>query len=116
MDMSDALTQTKPHVVTRPQIRRPRRWNVILIDDDDHTYEYVIRMMIELFGLDIPAAFRVAQEVDQSGRAICMTTHREHAELKVEQIWAFGPDEIIAACKGPMTAILEPADDGDDDE
>ncbi|MCA9309812.1 MAG: ATP-dependent Clp protease adaptor ClpS [Phycisphaerales bacterium] len=114
--MNEVSTQTRTATATRPAVKRPRRWNVVLIDDDDHSYEYVIRMMMELFALDVSAAFRIAREVDQSGRAICLTTHREHGELKVEQIWGYGPDQVIAECRGSMTAILEPADDGDDED
>ena len=26
-------------------------WNVVLLDDNDHTYEYVVEMLLKLFGL-----------------------------------------------------------------
>ena len=91
-------------------------WNVVLLDDDDHTYEYVMLMMQELFAHDLPKAFKIAQNVDSQGRAICLTTHKEHAELKQEQIHAFGPDRLMASSKGSMSAILEPADFGGEDD
>ena len=113
--MIETLTSAKPSVRSKPRISRPRRWNVILLDDDDHTYEYVIRMLMEVFGQSVQRAYRCACEVDRSGRVICMTTHRELAELKLEQIIGYGPDQLIASCAGPMSAIIEPVDDGDDD-
>jgi ATP-dependent Clp protease adaptor protein ClpS len=48
--------------------------------------------------------------VDATGRVIVLTTHREKAELKRDQIHAYGADFRIAACKGSMSAIIEPAE------
>lgn len=99
-----------------PKTDEPRAWNVVLLDDDDHSYEYVMAMMQEIFKHPLEKAFMVAQTVDSQGRAVCLTTHKEHAELKRDQILAFGKDPLIASCKGSMSAIIEPADFGDDDE
>ncbi len=88
---------------------QPRHWNVVLIDDDEHTYDYVIRMMQTLFACDGARALRIAQTVDSEGRAVCMTTHKELAELKREQALSFGHDPLMAVSKGPMTVIIEPA-------
>jgi ATP-dependent Clp protease adaptor protein ClpS len=89
---------------------------VVLLDDDDHSYDYVIEMAQALFAHPIPRAVDIAKTVDTQGRAILLTTHREHAELKVEQVHGFGADPRIASCKGAMSAIMEPAPGGDDDD
>ena len=82
----------------------------MLLNDDDHTYEYVITMLQELFGYPREKGFQMAKEVDTTGRVIVLTTTKEHAELKQEQIHAFGPDPLSSKdCKGSMTAIIEPA-------
>ena len=93
---------------TRP--RRQPRYHVILWDDNDHTYDYVIRMMRELFGHGLQQGFNIASDVDRSGRAICLTTTREHAELKRDQIHAFGKDAAIGRCAGAMQSTIEPAE------
>jgi len=93
----------------------PRAWSVVLLDDDDHTYEYVIALVAKVFRLPIERGVQIARTVDTQGRAVCMTTHRELAELKQQQIHAFGADPFIANCKGSMTAVLVPAE-GDDSE
>jgi ATP-dependent Clp protease adaptor protein ClpS len=90
--------------------RRQPRYNVILWDDDDHTYDYVIRMVQELFGHELEKAFLMAKEVDSSGRVICLTTTMEHAELKRDQIHAYGKDDLLERCKGSMSASIEPVD------
>jgi ATP-dependent Clp protease adaptor protein ClpS len=84
-------------------------YNVVLLDDDDHSYEYVIHMLKVLFGHPPQKGYRMAVEVDTAGRVIVATTHLEQAELKRDQIQAFGPDPLIPRCKGSMSAIVEPA-------
>lgn len=93
---------------TAPRPRRQPRYHVVLWDDNDHTFEYVIRMMQDLFGHSLQRGYEIACEVDRHGRAICLTTTREHAELKRDQIHAYGKDRLIASCRGSMTASIEP--------
>jgi len=84
------------------------RWQVVLLNDDDHTYEYVIEMLTGLFRVTIEQAFRMACEVDRNGRVVVDITTRERAELKQQQIHAHGPDPRLPRCQGSMTAEIEP--------
>jgi len=91
-------------------VQRPPPYNVVLLDDDDHTFEYVIRMLKELFGYPEEKGFQMAKEVHTTGRVIVLTTTKEHAEFKQDQIHAYGPDPYSSRhCMGSMTAIIEPA-------
>ncbi|HBV63473.1 MAG TPA: Clp protease ClpS [Rhodopirellula sp.] len=95
----------------KQQKKRPKkqpRFHVILWDDADHSYDYVVLMMKQIFRHPIETGFQIAKEVDSGGRAICLTTTLEHAELKREQIHSFGKDDLIARCKGSMSATIEP--------
>lgn len=107
-----ALPAPKTASKPKPAPKQPWLWNVVLLDDQDHTYDYVIRMMQTLFGHSAEAALKVAKTVDSEGRAICATAHKELAELKRDQILAFGKDAQMAQCKGSMSAIIEPAAQG----
>ena len=89
--------------------KRQPRYQVILWDDNDHTYAYVIAMLMELFGYPPEKGYQLAREVDASGRGIVLTTTREHAELKRDQIHAYGKDGLIENCQGSMWATIEPA-------
>ena len=90
--------------------RRQPPYNVILLNDDDHTYEYVIEMLKELFAHPVETGYQLAKMVDTKGRAIVCTTSLERAELKRDQIHAYGPDPRIPRCKGAMTAEIEAAE------
>ncbi|MFB3829301.1 MAG: ATP-dependent Clp protease adaptor ClpS [Bryobacteraceae bacterium] len=84
-------------------------YHVVLLDDNDHTYDYVIEMLQKLFIFTFEQAYRHAEEVDAAGRTIVMTCERGAAEFARDQIHAFGPDWRLARSKGSMSAVLEPA-------
>lgn len=110
--MAEPLTLPEPKTVPRTDenLRLQPPYHVVLLNDDDHTYEYVVRMLKELFGHPVEKGFRMAEQVDKNGRAIVLTTSLEHAELKRDQIHAYGPDPLLERCKGSMSAEIEPAE------
>lgn len=108
MDLGEQTgTQVRP---APPQPRTAPLWHVVLIDDDDHTYAYVIEMLGAIFGLGRQKAYQMACEVDTTGRVIVATLVFEQAEFKQQQIHAYGPDPRIPRCHGSMRAVLEPAE------
>lgn len=109
--MSDTITlPARPAPETEERTQRQPPYNVVLLDDDDHTFEYVVAMLQELFGHPAETGWQMAREVHRTGRVIVLTTTREHAELKQDQIHAYGPDPFSSKeCKGSMTAVIEPA-------
>jgi ATP-dependent Clp protease adaptor protein ClpS len=104
---SEVIVKRSPQDKTKNKPKKQPKYNVILWNDDDHTYEYVVRMMKVLFGHAEPRGFEIAYQVDKTGRAICLTTTMEHAELKRDQIHAFGRDQAIPRSKGAMSASIE---------
>ena len=106
--LAGQTTRVKPGRKQRPKRQPP--YHVILLDDDDHTYDYVIGMVRRLFGYTLEHAMQLAVQVDQTGRVILDTTTLERAELKRDQIHAFGCDWRIPHCQGSMYADLEPAE------
>ena len=101
----------KPVSADRPDTKKQPRYHVVLLDDNDHTFDYVIEMLGRVFGHSAQTGFLMAHEVDSTGRVIVLTTHMEHAELKRDQIHGFGRDIRLMRCKGSMSATIEPADD-----
>lgn len=102
--------ETAPEVDVAQDTRLLPRWHVVLLNDDDHTYDYVIEMLMALFGHPLETALAMACEVDREQRVIVDTTSRERAELKQEQIHAFGKDWRIPRCRGSMSSVIEPAE------
>src|SRR5262245_16524624 len=110
--MSETLSMpvTSKKTKEEEKVKKQPPYHVILLNDDDHSYDYVIRMLKQLFGYPEEKGFQMASEVDKSGRVIVDTTSLERAELKRDQIHAFGPDPLIQRCKGSMSATIEPAE------
>ncbi|HEX9665368.1 MAG TPA: ATP-dependent Clp protease adaptor ClpS [Thermodesulfobacteriota bacterium] len=91
-------------------LRITRQYNVVLLDDNDHTYEYVIEMLVEIFGHSKARAFEMACTVDLMGRVVVFTSTKKSAEEKRIQILSYGPDWRLSRSNGSMKAIIEPAE------
>jgi len=100
--------KAKPAKKRKPAQMPP--YHVVLLNDDDHTYDYVIEMLKVIFAYPDEKGFQLAKAVDRDGRVILLTTHRELAELKRDQIHAYGVDSRVATCKGSMSSVIEPAE------
>jgi ATP-dependent Clp protease adaptor protein ClpS len=105
--VEDSPAPARPEADRRTKPKRQPRYHVVLWNDDDHTYQYVVVMLQSLFGHPPERGYRLAKEVDTQGRVIVLTTTREHAELKRDQIHAFGSDRLLARSKGSMKASIE---------
>lgn len=103
------MTATEVEEKTDNKTKRQPPYNVILLNDDYHTVDYVIDLCKKIFGFPPEKGYQKAKEVHEKGRAILWTGTLELAELKRDQIHAIGKDPHIKNCKGSMTAVLEPA-------
>ncbi|HEY1950307.1 MAG TPA: ATP-dependent Clp protease adaptor ClpS [Bryobacteraceae bacterium] len=86
-----------------------RLFHVVLLDDDEHSYDYVIEMLQNLFFLPVEGALQHAVEVDTTGRTVVITCERAEAEFARDQIQNYGADPRMPESKGSMSAILVPA-------
>jgi ATP-dependent Clp protease adaptor protein ClpS len=104
-----------PKTTIAPETRAVEReqfvplYRVVLLDDNDHTYDYVIEMLQKLFIFTLDEAFRHAEEVDRNGRTVLITCELPQAEFARSQIHACGPDWRLPRSKGSMSAVVEPA-------
>ena len=107
--MTETITRPREETTRKTEGMPP--YNVVLLDDDEHSFEYVVRMLRTIFGHPLRRGFKMAMQVHMTGRVIVATTNLEQAELKRDQIHGFGPDPLIPRCKGSMSATVEPASD-----
>jgi ATP-dependent Clp protease adaptor protein ClpS len=87
-------------------------YRVVLLDDNDHTYDYVIEMLQTIFVFTTEEAYRHAEEVDRCGRTVLITCELPQAEFARDQIHNYGPDWRLIRSKGSMSAVIEPATQG----
>ncbi|MGD0497849.1 MAG: ATP-dependent Clp protease adaptor ClpS [Bryobacteraceae bacterium] len=104
---------TKPDVAPRTEVLERDQmvplYRVVLLDDDDHTYDYVIEMLQRIFIFPFEQAYRHAEEVDRLGRTPLITCELQQAEFARDQIHSYGPDWRLPRCQGSMSAVVEPA-------
>jgi ATP-dependent Clp protease adaptor protein ClpS len=105
--MAKSAVSPQTEVVERDQLTPLYR--VVLLDDNDHTYDYVIEMLQKIFIFTLEQAYRHAEEVDRRGRTVLITRELREAEYARDQIHSYGPDWRLPRSKGPMSAVVEPA-------
>jgi ATP-dependent Clp protease adaptor protein ClpS len=111
MDSAVVAPTKRPSTEKDQQDQHEPLFHVVLLDDDEHTYDYVIEMLQKLFFLPVEIALQHAVEVDKTGRTIVITCERSAAEFAQDQIHAYGADPRMPKSKGSMSAILIPAGD-----
>ena len=105
--MSKPAVAHDTEVVERSQL--VPLYRVVLLDDNDHTYDYVIEMLQGIFIFSLEQAYRHAEEVDRCGRTVLLTCELAEAEFGRDQIHAYGRDWRLERSRGSMSAVVEPA-------
>ena len=111
--MSDELPE--PTVSTRPRqkeeqkVRRLPPYNVVLLNDDFHSMEFVVEVLQQVLGCNQQRAVVLMSEAHNRGRSIVWTGQKEVAELKVEQISSFHETRPDGKKLGALGVELEPA-------
>ncbi|MHA2085843.1 MAG: ATP-dependent Clp protease adaptor ClpS [Candidatus Thorarchaeota archaeon] len=90
-------------------IEAPPKYAVLLWDDNEHTVAYAMRMLQELFGVSKEQAHVMVTSLDKGNCVCCLLTTLEHAELKRDQIHAYGNDPAVAGCRSAMRCTIEVA-------
>jgi ATP-dependent Clp protease adaptor protein ClpS len=96
----------------RPSSVRPKKqppYAVVLFNDDDHTFQYVIETLMKVFGYPQERCFQLTLQIHEQGRGIVWSGTRELAELKRDQIHSAGPDFYAQKKVAfPLQATIEP--------
>jgi ATP-dependent Clp protease adaptor protein ClpS len=109
--IASGQTITSPRIEISGEIAKSPLYRVVLLDDDDHTYDYVIEMLQKIFIFTSEQALRHAQEVDAIGRTVLITCELPEAEFARDQVHSYGRDWRLPRSQGSMSAIVEPAGD-----
>lgn len=108
-DPTDVAVATRPETDSETRTRRVPPYNVILENDDHHTFEFVVAVLTKALGYSVERSLQLTLQAHTSGRAIVWTGPCEVAELKAEQIRTF--HEVSASNRklGPLGVSVEPA-------
>lgn len=84
-------------------------YHLLLLDDDQHSYAYVVEMLGTVLGYGPEKAFALARIVDTEGRVIVETADHDRVTQHQRQIHSYGADPRIPTSRGSMSAVVEPA-------
>ncbi|WP_082663852.1 MULTISPECIES: ATP-dependent Clp protease adapter ClpS [unclassified Guyparkeria] len=110
-----------PQVVAGPQITRrpleteevseqavsdePPMYRVLLLNDDFTPMDFVVQVLMQLFGMSFDQANAVMLEVHHHGRGVCGEFTREIAETRVSQV-----NQIAREHEYPLMCVMERAE------
>lgn len=94
----------------RPQLRKPRLYRVVMMNDDYTPMDFVVHVLEDFFHMNREAATRVMLKVHVEGRAVCGVFTRDIAETKADQINQYSLEN-----EHPLLCQTEPEGNDDND-
>lgn len=89
---------------SRPEVKEPSRYKVIILNDDFTPMEFVVDVLQMFFGMNSEAATRVMLSVHTKGKGVCGVFTKDVAETKVFQVSQFAREN-----QHPLLCTMEEA-------
>ena len=86
----------------RPKVAEPKRYKVILVNDDFTPMEFVVHILTVFFNLNEEKATRVMLAVHTKGKGVCGVFAKDVAETKVVQV-----NEFARENQHPLLCTME---------
>lgn len=91
----------------KPKTQPP--YAVIVFNDEEHTFLYVIETFQKVFGYPVEKCSALALQIHLEGKGIVWSGSQEVAELKRDQIRSAGPDFYAGKkVEFPLGVTIEP--------
>jgi ATP-dependent Clp protease adaptor protein ClpS len=81
-----ADSRSGPDSQTDVEIRAPRRYRVLLHNDDYTTMEFVVEVLVTIFRKSLEEATAIMLAVHEQGLAVCGVYTEEIAETRISQV------------------------------
>jgi ATP-dependent Clp protease adaptor protein ClpS len=89
---------------TKPQLKKPPLYKVILLNDDFTPMDFVVEILIEFFNMSLEKATQVMLQVHTQGVGVCGTYSKDVAETKVHMVNKYSRDH-----QHPLMCSMEKA-------
>ncbi|OGR22374.1 MAG: ATP-dependent Clp protease adaptor ClpS [Desulfobacterales bacterium RIFOXYA12_FULL_46_15] len=100
--MTEVDSKTKTDISSKSKINHPPMYKVLLHNDDYTTMEFVVEILLNVFGKSLEKATQIMLNVHNKGKDICGVYPRDIAETKVETV------HHLASSKGfPLKSTME---------
>lgn len=104
--MTDVHTQVVTAVTTQTQIKPPPMFDVVFYNDNKTYYEFVVLILMQLFGKTLDTATQITEQIHKKGKAPVATYTYEIATAK--------RDETVATARAnghPLKVEVQPRGD-----
>ncbi|MCH8495056.1 MAG: ATP-dependent Clp protease adaptor ClpS [Balneolales bacterium] len=89
---------------TREKVQEPPKYAVILLNDNYTTFDFVVKVLVEIFKKSIPEAIKITNDVHKKGKGACGLYPREIAETKIDLV-----EQLSRANGYPLKCTMEKA-------
>ena len=86
MSRDDSGTKERVRVETEDLVGEPPMYKVLLLNDDYTTMDFVIAVLVQVFGKTAEDATRIMLDVHRRGAGVCGVYPFEVAETKVDTV------------------------------
>jgi ATP-dependent Clp protease adaptor protein ClpS len=100
------MAQTQTQIRTQANLSYPKRFNVIIWNDDFTPMEFVIQLLVEVFNKTVEQSSDITLEIHNEGKAVAGVYSKEIAEQKAHEA------TVISRHSGhPLSISCEPCSD-----
>jgi len=95
-------TRLEYEIDTDIELQVPKKYKVILLNDNYSTVEFVIQVLMQIFKKNLEEATVITMNIHENGKGVCGVYTYEIAQTKVAQVRANARKAEL-----PLKAILE---------
>ena len=95
-------TKIEYEIDTDIELQEPKKYKVILLNDNYSTVEFVIQILMQIFKKNLDEATAITMNIHENGRGVCGIYTYEIAQTKVAQVRA-----NARKAEFPLKAIVE---------
>ncbi len=94
-------------IENKQEVKKPRRWHVLLLNDDFTPMDFVVDILVHIFNHTEETASIIMLKVHNEGKAIAGTYIWEIAETKADYVM-----QLAIQNEYPLQVAIEPAEEG----
>ena len=93
---------SEPDIAVEDQLQEPRQFKVLLHNDDYTSMDFVVEVLMNVFGKSETEAFAIMMSVHEKGIGLCVIYTAEVAETKVQIV-----HQMARARSFPLRCTME---------
>lgn len=84
--MAHTHIDTKIKAETKSEYKKPRQWQVILLNDNYTSFEFVVHVLTTIFHKSIQQAHALTLQIHHQGKGVCGTYTYDVAQTKRTEV------------------------------